>query len=520
MAELDLQKENIEFEQMVSENSSDTVIRGEYLIPDTHPDVSEILSLDVKPTITTKDVMQDKIFVEGQLEYTVLYLAKEEEGMGVYGVSYSEKFATYMDVPGTDHKMNCDITTNIEHIECSIVNERKVSIEAIIAINCEVYANNNISIVKDMETAENVQMLKTPTEIDKMVSVMDVEMNAKSNMKVTMDKAQIGKVLKYNMFIHKKDIVLQEGKAVVAAFVKVCVLYRGADTKDVFLIEDDVYVSKDVEIDGVNSSMKAMVDLNIDKMNINVKQDDLGENRLVEVEAEIKGKVKIIAKEKIEMIDDAYCPKCMIELKKEKFELNVLHGKNEAETIVKDNIELEANAPTPTSVVMSKADVTVTDKKVMEDKVHIEGVVKADIIYKSGDEKYLYNVKEELPFSISLDIPGTKETMNSLVKAYLESIDASVEANTIAVKAIVNVSAKVMYGEDKEMVTSVNKIEGDIPRKKASITIYVVQTGDTLWAIAKKYFTTVEELVKINSGELQENLKVGMKILIPGRAII
>lgn len=520
MAELDLQKENIEFEQMLSENSSDTVIRGEYLIPDTHPDVSEILSLDVKPTVTTKEVMQDKIFVEGQLEYTVLYLAREEEGMGVYGVSYSEKFASYIDVPGTDHRMNCDITTNIEHIECSIVNERKVSIEGIIAINSELYANNTVSIVRDMEPSENVQMLKTPAEIDKMVSVMDIEMNAKSNMKITMDKAQIGKVLKYNMFIHKKDIVLQEGKAIVSAFVKVGVLYRGADTKDIFLIEDDVYVSKDVEMDGVNSSMKAMVDLKIDNMNINIKQDDLGENRLVEVDAEIKGKVKVIAKEKIEMIDDAYCPKCMIELKKDKVELNVLHGKNEAEIIVKDNIELDNDAPTPTSVVMSKADVTVTDKKVTDDKVYVEGVVKADIIYKSSDEKYLYNVKEELPFTAVLDIPGTTSTMNTVVKANLESIDASVEANTIAVKAIVSVAAKVMYNDNKEMVTSINKIDGEVPRKKASITIYVVQTGDTLWGIAKKYFTTIEEIVKMNSAELQDNLKAGMKILIPGRAII
>ena len=41
MATVELIKENIEYEQLLGENFSDTVIKGEYLIPDTHPDVEK-----------------------------------------------------------------------------------------------------------------------------------------------------------------------------------------------------------------------------------------------------------------------------------------------------------------------------------------------------------------------------------------------------------------------------------------------------------------------------------------------
>ena len=42
MLGMELVKENIECEQLLGENTSDSVIKGEYIIPDTLPDVFEI----------------------------------------------------------------------------------------------------------------------------------------------------------------------------------------------------------------------------------------------------------------------------------------------------------------------------------------------------------------------------------------------------------------------------------------------------------------------------------------------
>jgi LysM repeat protein len=48
----------------------------------------------------------------------------------------------------------------------------------------------------------------------------------------------------------------------------------------------------------------------------------------------------------------------------------------------------------------------------------------------------------------------------------------------------------------------------------ASIVVYVVQPEDTLWKIAKKFNTTIEELVKINSIEEPDKLVSGQKLII------
>ncbi len=78
MSDIDVIKENVQFEQLIRESNSNCVLKDEYLIPDTHPDVQEILTVESRPMITSKEVVGDKIVLDGKVEYTVLYLAREE----------------------------------------------------------------------------------------------------------------------------------------------------------------------------------------------------------------------------------------------------------------------------------------------------------------------------------------------------------------------------------------------------------------------------------------------------------
>lgn len=109
--------------------------------------------------------------------------------------------------------------------------------------------------------------------------------------------------------------------------------------------------------------------------------------------------------------------------------------------------------------------------------------------------------------------------MQSIVKAALEDLDVSIEANTIAVKALIMLNCKVLFNIKKELVNNIAEVEGEDIKKKASITIYVVGEGDTLWDLAKKYNTTMSEIMTLNEMEDDSCMQSGEKILIPGRAI-
>ena len=519
--EINLIRENIEYEQLLGENTVDTVVKEEFVIPDTQPDVREILMLDVKALINSKEIIENKVYLEGQIQYNVLYMTKNQERTDVENVVYSSKFSNTIDVMGAMPEMLCDTECFVEHMECKIVNERKICLEGILKSKSEVYKNFNFQIVKDIDAVKDVQFLKNPTSIDKVIRNFTGELVGKANIKIPMEKPEIAKVIKYDVNVHKKEIKLYEGKIQINAYALINMIYKGKDSRELTCIEHEVMLNKELDFEDVNPYMDNYTDFKVDGMEFDIKEDDLGEKRIIDVEFLIKTNTRAMRKEEVDMIEDVYSPTTKLEMDKKDYNLNVMQGQLLTETLVKGDIELDNTMAKPSKVIMCNASVCITDKKVIEDKVVIEGIMNVTVLYRSDDEeKYLSAVSEEIPFTCGADILGAKINMNSMCKVSLENINVDIEAGNIAIRAVVKVYVRVNYMVQKKFLVDVYPIEGEVPVKKASITIYVVQVADTLWKIAKKYNTTIQEIARVNQIEDPNVIKVSQKLIIPGRIII
>ena len=64
----------------------------------------------------------------------------------------------------------------------------------------------------------------------------------------------------------------------------------------------------------------------------------------------------------------------------------------------------------------------------------------------------------EIPFTSVIDLKGTKPDMVALCKVHLENLDATIEANTIGVRATLSVLVKVCYKVNKEWIVDI--VEG------------------------------------------------------------
>jgi nucleoid-associated protein YgaU len=57
------------------------------------------------------------------------------------------------------------------------------------------------------------------------------------------------------------------------------------------------------------------------------------------------------------------------------------------------------------------------------------------------------------------------------------------------------------------------KLDYGAIKRLPGICGYIVKSGDTLWDIAKRYYTTIERIMETNK-LASESLKPGMKLLI------
>ena len=475
MSQIDVIKESIQNEQLIRENSSNNVLKGEYLIKDSHPDVYQILGIEAKATITNKETLADKIMIEGQINYSVMYLSEDESKVtSINSVCLSEKFADYLDLNNEEHKVICEVECIIEHIQASIMNERKIAIDGIRTTRWQLYKVEEFEFVKEIEGRDDIQVKRKSEEINQIKCEKNMELMGKSMIKVTMDKPEISDILKSSLNLHKKEVKLGDGKIYFGCYCKIEVLCKGKDENDIFLLQDDIYLSKEEEAIGVSGDMLTSSQIDIVNYDSIVTTDDLGENRVINVEFMIKGSIKVLSKEVIDVIKDAYSPTQSIELTKKSYEIGLIHGVVPTEIIVKDNLYPKDENDKIACIVCATGCPIITDKSIEEDKVKIEGIIKASILYKTTEEDCKIDMcNGEIPFTSVVDLKGIKANMISLCKVHLENLDATVEANTIGIRATLSVLVKVCYKVNKAWIVDITESEEEKECKKSSVTIYV-----------------------------------------------
>lgn len=522
MANLELIKENIELQRQIGENSNDEILKEEYLIPDTLPDVVKILSADVNKRITNTEVQAGKVLVEADVDYSIIYLADEESGRGINSVVYKGKLSNFIDIVGAEQGMFCNVECELEHINTILINERKINIEAYFRVKCEVCKQETFEFVQSVENKPDVQIIKKPECVEKTLYNNTSKLNGKSDVKVTMDKPQIDKIIKFDCMLHKKDVKLSDDKIQCSCFAKVNILYKADGSREIYNLEDDIFISDEKEIVGVNSAMNHEADFIIDSANYKLIQDDLGEDRIISIDVNVNAGVKVSKVENIEVIDDAYSPQSELDILKEKAEVKIRLGEGTTEAIAKDNIRLDGDNDEPVQVMCAKGEITSIDKEIKNEMVNIDGTLKVNCLYKSSNDEIGFGNKEyDLPFTASIEIPGLKDDMEVVVKGTIENIQSSIEAGTIAVKAILSFNSIASYKDNKEYIKTIEvDEEAEAQKKKASVIIYVVQAGDTIWKLAKKYKTTMCDIAKVNGIDLDDTLEIGTKLIIPGRAKI
>lgn len=516
MEEINLKKQKISYEGKSVEGTNEFTVKGEYLIPDTHPDVYKILMVEVKPKINNTESFTDKVFVEGEILYTVIYTSKDEEKDNTYNVSYSDKFNLYIETFGMKKESLYNVTTDVIRIDSLVLNERKISVDGVLKFTSIANEVLDVDVVYDLEGQNDIQLLMKDIKICELKGTFTEELSNETIINIPLDKVSISKILVCDSYIYKTECKLLEGKIVYNAYCKIKVLYKGVGSDELCYLEQDIYLTKEIDSEDVSEDMISVDNWSMIGFEYMIDEDESGESRIINIYLNLKCDLKVMHNNIISAIDDAYSKTSFINLVKNSYKINNIEDYNSTDIIVKDNVEVEE---VPTNIVYSTGRCFITNKKIIEGKVIVDGVVKAEVIYKTNSkENEFVSFKHEIPFSTSIENENIKIDMDVIGKCNLESIDAYIEAKTIGIKVIVNVKTQLSSEVRKDILVDIYRTQEEAPEKDCSVIIYIVGEDDTLWSIAKKYCVAIEDICRINDLNQDDDI-FGQKLLIPLKAI-
>lgn len=513
---LELIKDTIKFDRIVGEEQGQALVDKDIIVPDVKPDIVRILSVDGKVNITGKNVEQERVTVDGNVNFSILYSAGDEP-QPIYSMNYIDSFSQYIEIPGAMPRMDADVKCFIDHIDYNRINSRKLNLQCVIKIKGNVIDRIPVDVIRDVQGLEDVQLLKDTIASDETIGENAGQEVLKGTIQIPPSIPQADEILKYRAFIHKKEDSIEDGKINVTGSVLVPVLFSSkVDKSDIYKVEEDIMFTHTLDMPGITPEMRCGVDYSIDDIFAELKENEDGERRLIDVEIVVGLKARVSQRNEYPVVIDMYAPS--VRLEPEKLDLNVdlLLGRNSSQEAIRETLQLPADYPEMEKVYDMVCRPVVTDCKALEDKVLVEGLIGCDIIYLiRGEERLVHSFSDEVPFKTSISIPGCTIDMKPEVEIDIESMDFSMlTRNEVEVKIMIECLAKIHEKVSKQFIVKVGEAE-EVPIHKASITIYVVQPKDTLWNIAKRYYTTVEYIAKVNDITDPDSITPGMKLIIP-----
>jgi len=519
---LELLKEAFKVNNLLGEDTIQTVIENDIIVPDTKPDIARVLLLDGDVFVTGCDTGTDRAVISGCIVCKILYIS-DDETKNVKGIISNIPYSYTLDIQGVRSGMKCRAKGIIEHMDYTLLNGRKINVKTILSIDCKVHDEIEKEISSGIVGVEDIQALKDTVVLNTHFGSNKVNFIIKEDLDLPSSKPSIGEILRNDVKISGKDFKVAEGKIFVKSDIGISTLYIADDeARSLQFMENELAFNQFVELEAVDEDTIINVDYDLIDYKIEAAEDNDGELRNIRAEITLNIYVNGLCQKTVEVLSDAYSPKSKIILERQQLNLDEIFSENRSQIVIRDAVDLNECNPEVAEIFNVLCKYNVSDSRIEDNKIIVEGSVENNILYLANNEDQpVFCFKKEIPFRHEVDIKGINSNMKADISLEIEHCNYSmISTDQVEIRAVIGVDTRV---ETKKMVPIINKAnESSIDENKLlsmpSIIVYITQSGDSLWKIAKKYGTTVDTLMKINNLSEKDILMPGQQIIILKKA--
>ncbi|MCC5912036.1 MAG: DUF3794 domain-containing protein [Clostridiaceae bacterium] len=514
---VELMKDILKVDQVIGKNTVQAIIEGDILAPDAKPDITRVVGVDGNVQVTKRETQDNKIVVEGTVQFKVLYASdKGEEPL--YSIDSATEFKQDIEIEGITAQMKNEVNVEVEHIDFNLNNDRKISVKAVINLEGTGIEETQVEITKDLEGLEDIEVLKETLQYTDIIGTNTSDTLVKDAFELEEDLPEVKEVLSWHAIPVEKETKITDGKVIVGGALILEVLYSGDDEeKPLNVIKKEMPFTHFVEIPEAYSDMEYKLKMKMEDLYTDIKENADGLHKVLEVEGIVKIEAVVMETQRREVVVDAYSPTRPLEVKRSSLELKENLGIHRSQVLLRETLELPNSLPPMAQIFSVNAKPIVTDYSLMENKVVLEGVLETHVIYTAEEGlQPIYSYMQEIPFRHSVDIDGVKGNMEADIELLVQELDYSrINEEQLEVKINVGTTCQAYCKKTIEVVSEVEELAEAVDiTKRPSLTIYFFQEDDSLWKVAKKYNTTLESIMTANEIEHPEDVKAGDQIII------
>lgn len=499
-------KENLNVNKLVATKKELIMVEGDMIVPDSKPDILNTISTSGIVSIYKKEVQEGRVKIDGGINTYIMYMADDERDR-VRGINTTLDFSENIQVANAQEGMNCKLDTVLRSIETKVINGRKIGIKASIEVEVKVYSNEEIEFVRDIPDAQGIQMLKENLTVNSLVGMGENKISAKDTIAIN-NTDNLAEILRADVSIGDKDIKISYNKILTKAEANVRLMYLTEDNR-IATVSAKIPVVGFIDIPDVTEAN--ICEVNYEIRNIIIKPNS-SEEHSIYIELEVGVSAFVYEEKQIQLIQDLYSPTENLEFDQKK--ITTISGKqmNRGVKQVREKVTVEGLENK--NIIDVAVTPVIKEENTEGDTLRLEGELELNFIL-SNSELQVETRTATIPFEYSVD--NVEDLQNSNVNISMEIINQDF---IVQDGGIVNCNIDIQMDIDICRNTSINVINeiqtvGEREEEDYSILMYVVKPGDSLWKIAKKFGSSVEDIARTNGIEDENLIMPGQKLFIP-----
>lgn len=512
---MELIKKNIHMNKIIKSEVAQIHVNYEGCVTDGKPGMTSIINHCEQATVENVTVRNNQVIIGGTIAYNIMYYSGEKGRIDcIEGEIPFEEAIKIME-------LDEDCMVNVKVLMTSSAVKKVDARNYIYKIQMVAYVT--VEKIEDLETATSINdetvMCKYET-IDGLSIVADKNETLRINdqIAVPMGKPPIGEIIWKDIRIKNINTKLMDGMLHVGGELYIFIMYLPEGGEGPYQwIETSLNFGQNIEMSEAMENMVSYVNVDINNINIEPEMNEDNEVRLVNVNVLLKLNIKLYEEKQIEILEDLYAPGRNLVPVMEECSYEKLLVKNASRTKNTVKLSIDQSKGSILQICNSGAEVKIERIEVSDNGLKATGKIKAYIMYISTDDTQpvCYEWKE-VDFEHRIDADGIMTEDKYYVSWRVEQVNTNmISTENVEVKAVIALEAIVFKEIKKKFIMQVNEepVDMEAINNAPLIKGYVVQSGDTLWKLAKENHTTMENIIETNQLQNQ-HIKKGDRLLL------
>lgn len=515
---MELTKRNIHRNRKKEQVISQVTLDDDVIVPDTKADVEAVILDCADVELEETRLVGNRLMVRGRLYFRVLYHAQKSRM--VDSIEGSLPFEESINVREMTDRDEVQMEWELEDMSISLIHSRKLNVKGLLTLTATAWETSVEMVTVAAEAAQGVETTSYTMEAAQLAVQMRDTYRVKEEVELSGNKPNIDQILWYRLEPRGIECRPLDGKLSIHGELELFCIYKGEEEHiPLQWLERSIPFSGALEVAESSDEMIPEIRIHPIHRDVEAKEDYDGEMRQLAVEAVLEMDVALYREESLTVLDDVYCPGADVTLQSRSITIDHLLTRNASKYKMTDKLTL-SNADKILQICHADGAVKLDRIRPVQEGLDVEGTLCVDVLYVAADDQSPVRcVRGMLPFQYLVSAPLSEASQGSCVYRIfpgLEQLSAMLLGNgELEIKAIITLDSVVMEPCIVDTIDNAQIVPMD-PKKfdaMPGIVGYVVQKGDTLWKIAKKFYASVDNIKRIN-GLMDDTLVPGQKLLI------